>query len=104
MLITVPSKRDSGVARANSASWVGDGTALTIKLGFNPVNIDMVNITDVVVYQKFGAMNATDSIKRIAAGTHTIDSTSQILFNGDGTVTVAAATNIAGKSFAIFAQ
>lgn len=104
MLITVPSKRDSGVARANSASWVGDGTALTIKLGFNPVNVDLVNTTDVIVFQKFGAMNSTDSIKRIAAGTHTVDTTSQILFNGDGTITIAAATNIAAKSFAIFAQ
>ena len=102
MNVTVPSKKDHGVARAAAVTFVGDGTAAIIKLGFNPLCLDMINTTDVVSYKKLSVMNATDCFKSVAVGTNTVDTTSQILFNGDGTVTIAAATNIAGKVFSLF--
>lgn len=104
MIVTSPSKRDAGVARAQSLAFVTDGTLITVRLGFNPINLELLNATDVILYKKIAGMNAPDCIKQIAAGTTTVDTTSQILINGDGTVTIAVASAPAGKAFTLFAQ
>jgi len=104
MIVTLASKRDPGVARATNATWTGDGTAGTVKLGFNPNMLTLVNETDASIYTKYGTQAAANCIKTVTAGTTTVDTTSQVLFNGDGTVTIAAATNIAAKVFHLFAE
>jgi hypothetical protein len=49
-------------------------------------------------------MAAANCVKQVAAGTTTIDTTPLITFNGDGTVTLAAALNVNAKAFAFLAQ
>ena len=104
MIVTLPSKRDIGVARAQAVSWTGDGTAATIKLGFNPNMVTIVNETDTVVYEKIATQVAANCLKIIAAGTTTVDTGSLVVLPLDGTVVLAAAANLAGKVFHLFAE
>lgn len=99
-----PTKKGEGIARGSTGSYTGDGTAAVISLGFNPARFELVNSTDATVYTKINGMAANACVKQVTAGTLTIDATSQILFNGDGTVTIAAATNVNAKAFAFFAE
>lgn len=89
--------RNRSVQDASAGTFTGDGAATKVSLGFNPTNFFVLNETDTIIYEKLKDMAAANSIKTIAAGTMTVDTGSALLFNGDGTVTIAAAVGIAAK-------
>lgn len=104
-MLVSPTKKSDGIARSNVfGSWTGDGTAVTLTLGFNPSYLQIINQTDTIIFEKIAGMAAANCVKQIAAGTTTIDTTPLITFNGDGTVTLAAALNVTAKAFAFLAQ
>lgn len=102
-VVTIKSRGD-GIVNAVSGSFTGDGAAQIINLGFNPIQLVLFNETDVVRFDKLDTQLAANSIKVIAAGTMTLDAGSAIVFNGDNTVTISAATSIAAKAFKFFAR
>lgn len=96
-------RTENGVARGNTGGHTGDGTILTVRLGFRPMHVVLVNITDVVRFEKIDGMADNATVETVTAGTTTIDTTSAITLTDDG-FTVAAAVNIAAKAFVWFAQ
>lgn len=98
------SKRGDGVVNVVSGSFTGDGTAQVINLGFDPLHMYLVNETDVIFYKKIDPQVAANCIKILAVGTMTLDTSSAIVFNGDKTVTISAATNVAAKAFKFIAR
>ena len=100
---TIASRAD-GITNSSSGSFTGDGAITKITLGFNPMYFLLVNTTDVVKFEKLSSQPAADTLKTIAVGTMTEDTTSAILFNGDGTVSINAATGITAKVFAWVAR
>jgi hypothetical protein len=103
-MLATPSRRGDGIVRCQDGAFTGDGTAVTIALGFIPSFFQLINQTDVIVYEKTRGMAAANCIKVIAAGTMTLDTGSGILFNSDGTITISAAVNVAAKAFVFIAQ
>ena len=99
-----PARRGDGIVRSQDGSFTGDGTAVTINLGFIPSFFLLINQTDVITYEKLRGMAAANCVKVVAAGTMTLDTGSAILFNSDGSITISAATNVNGKSFVFLAQ
>jgi hypothetical protein len=99
-----PTRRGDGIVRCQDGSFTGDGTAVTINLGFIPTFFQLINLTDAVVWEKLRGMGATQSLKVVTAGTTTVDTTSAIVLNNDGTVTISAAANVSAKSFVFVAQ
>lgn len=97
-------RRADGIANSVSGSFTGDGAATTITLGFNPMRMLLINTTDAIKFEKVDGQPAADSLKTVAVGTQTEDATSAILFNGNGTVTINAATGITAKVFAWIAH
>jgi hypothetical protein len=93
-----------GIVNVASGSFTGDGTPVIINLGFDPSHFYLINETDVATFEKLDAQAAANTLKLIAAGTMTLDTSSAIVFNGDRTVTVSAATNIAAKAFKFVAR
>lgn len=94
----------AGIARGASGTHTGDGTLLTVTLGFKPQFVVLVNITDVVRFEKIDGMGANDTVEIVAAaaaGT-TIDTSGAIVLTDDG-FTVSAAVNISAKAFAWYA-
>lgn len=80
-----------GVGNFASGSFTSDNTATIVKCGFKPRWIKVVNSTDVIVWEKLEGMAAANTVKTVTAGTTTIDTTSGILINTDGTITISAA-------------
>ena len=68
-----------------SGTITGDGSSCTLSLGFVPKKFRLVNVTDVITWDKTSDMAAADSIKVVAAGTMTNDTGSHITFTGGGT-------------------
>lgn len=99
-----PSRRGDGIVRVQDGAFTGDGTAVTINLGYIPTFFQLINQTDVIIYEKTRGMAAANCIKQIAAGTTTLDTGGAITFNSDGSITISAATNVAAKSFVFLAQ
>ena len=100
MATATVSARADGIHNHAVGSFTGDGASTRINIGFNPIHFILINTTDVVRFEKIAGQPAADTLKTVAAGTMTEDTTSAVLFNGDGSVTVNAATGIAVKVFA----
>jgi len=81
------------------ASYTGDGNAKVLSLGFNPSYFKLVNITDRIIEEKYSSMAAADYLHTVAAGTNTNPADSAVTFPGDGTVSIAAGTNINAKVY-----
>ena len=88
----------NGIARGCSGGHTGDGTLLTVTLGFKPQQVKLINITDVVSFEKIEGMATAATLETAADGTRTIDTTSAIVLTDNG-FTVAAAVNISAKVF-----
>jgi hypothetical protein len=58
-------------------TYTGAGAAITVRLGFIPDRIDIVNLTDNIRHQWFKGMTNGHAIKQVAAGT-----TSALTSNG----------------------
>lgn len=74
-----------GVVNIATGSSTGDGTALDVTLGFIPRHVRVFNLTDVILWEKFEAMPASNSVKQVTAGTTTLDTTSAIVIKGAAT-------------------
>jgi hypothetical protein len=97
-MLNSPSARADGVVNSAIGSFAADGTACIINLGFVPHQVIVFNETDVIRWEKLGSQVAANCIKTIAAGTMTLDTTSAIVINADGTVTLSAALCANGKA------
>lgn len=87
-----------GIARGCSGGHTGDGTLLTVMLGFKPQHVKLINVTDVVSFEKIDGMAAAATLETAADGTRTIDTSGAITLTDDG-FTTAAAVNISAKVF-----
>lgn len=96
-------RTENGVARGNTGGHTGDGTLLTVRLGFRPMHVVLINVTDVVRFECIDGMPAGSTYESAAAGANTIDTSGAITLTDDG-FTVAAAVNITAKVFLWFAQ
>lgn len=103
--------QDGGVSNTAVTTFTGDGTALSLSLGFNPRYVQLVNLTDRTTYEWYMGMANGETIKTVAAGTRTLD-TADAAITPRGTIsggsfrgcTVPAAVNITGKRFAVLAH
>lgn len=91
--VTATSKAMS-ITEFSSGSFTGDGGITTITLGFKPRYVKVFNATGVIVWEKFEGMAANTTIKTVTAGTTTTDTTSAILINTDGTISISAAASV----------
>jgi hypothetical protein len=98
------SKRADGIVNVATASWTGDGAAQTVTLGFIPLEVLMVNETDVILWHKFDPMAAANCIKVVTAGTTTLDTGSAIVINSDGTLTISATASANAKAIKLIAR
>ena len=97
----------NGVLNRTIQAFTTDAVAAadtTFNFGFKPRLVKFVNLTDRITEEWFEGMAATNVLHTVAAGTRTIDATSLIVVNSDGTVTVKAAAMVASKSFVIIAE
>ena len=76
----------------------GDGAAVTITVGFTPKSVKWVNTTDRITSEKTDTMDATETIKTIADGTRSLETSSDILFSDTGFV-VKLGINVSGKDY-----
>lgn len=83
--------RNGGIANFFSGSFTGAGAIVTLTPGFVPGYVVVFNETDALKWEKLYDQVAANSIKTVTAGTQTTDTTSAIVINSDGTVTLSAA-------------
>jgi hypothetical protein len=98
------SKRGDGIVNVVTGSFTGDGAIQTLTLGFVPLHIIVYNETDALRWEKFDPMVAANTIKTVTAGTQTTDTTSAIVINSDGTVTLTAALAANAKAIKFIAR
>jgi hypothetical protein len=98
------SERADGIVNVATASWTGDGAAQTVTLGFVPLHVIMINETDAIRWEKIDPMVAANSLKTVTAGTTTTDTTSAIVINSDGTLTISAAASANAKAIKLLAR
>lgn len=104
------SKRADGIVNSATASWTGDGAAQTVTLGFVPLYVLMINETDVIRWEKIDPMAAANSLKTAGVATTpassqtTLDTTSAIVINSDGTLTISAAASANAKAIKLYAR
>ncbi len=96
-------RNSQGIAHRAVGTHTGDGTLLTVTLGFKPMQVVLINITDVVRFEKIDGMATDASYESAAAGANTIDTSGAINITENG-FTVSAAVNISAKNFAWFAH
>lgn len=84
--------RSAGITNSVSGTIVSSGTAAaaTISLGFVPQHVKVIDITGVIVWEKFADMAADATVKTVTAGTTTIDTGSAIVINADGSITLSS--------------
>ena len=90
-----------GVVRKARGKLVSDGgaaAALTITLGFAPLKVRFVNLTDRITDEWYEGMASASSLHEVAAGTKTLETTNGIAVSGN-TFTLTAVTMVASKTF-----
>lgn len=90
-----------GIANVASGSFTSDNTAVTVTLGFVPRYVKVFNATDVITWEKTEGMAAAAAIRQDTTdgNTMTNNTSSNILINDDGTITISATA--AGNAKAI---
>lgn len=102
MAVDIPTTQDGGVSNHAVGSFTGAGEDVDINCGFVPRYVKFINLTDRTIHEWTYDMAATHTLKTVAAGTITDDTTSAIVVsNGiDGDFrgfTVPAAVAISAK-------
>lgn len=92
-----------GIARGSCGKATGDGTALSVTLGFKPKHIVLINLTDATRFEWIDGMPANNSIKTVTAGAMTADTTGVITLAEKGFI-VNAASAANGKALHWFAE
>ena len=104
ILVGNPVVSPPGMSRI-SGYFTATGDAVVIPLGTEATRVRVMDMTDNVSWEWLRGLPATDSVKSVAAGTTTIDTTSGISVTTDNTnkstVTIAAATAV-NNSLLIF--
>lgn len=95
-------RQDMGVTEGSTGTFTGDGTALSVLLGYRPKMVVLVNLTDATKIEKIDGMTDAQSLQTVTAGTQTVQTSSQIVLTERG-FTATAAVNASGKSFAFYA-
>lgn len=103
-MLASPSRKAEGIVRGSTGVITSDNTAITLNLGFVPSYFQLINKTDVIIWEKINGMLATETIKVVTAGTTTLDTGSAIVFNTDGTVTISATAAGNAKALVWIAQ
>lgn len=81
----------NGIANKAMGKATGDGTALSVTLGFKPMSVKLVNLTDSIVWEKIGDMTDAQSVKTTGVPAVTVDTTSAITLTEKGFIVSAAA-------------
>ena len=93
-----------GVANECIMAFTTDAVAAAdtvFSFGFKPRMVRFVNITDRLTSEVVEGMPATNTVDTAATGARTLGTSSSIVINADGTVTVKAALMVASKAFYI---
>lgn len=96
-------RQSDGIVNQATGSFVSDGTPVTISLGFTAQHVVLINETDLVRFERLANQPAANSIKTVAAGTMTLDTTTAIAVAGN-TITISAAAAPTGKTFRFIAR
>lgn len=88
----------NGIANRACGKATGDGTALSVTLGFKPMTVTLFNVTDGVRFEYIEGMDANTTMKN-----DTADTTGAITAVEKGFI-VAAAANITGKKLVWYAD
>lgn len=101
MAIVTASVRSAGIVNQAAGSFTSDNTATTITLGFKPMFVRIINSTDSIVWEKNIGMAAANTLKLVshASAQVNIDTSSAVVINDDGTVSLT--TGVVGNSKAI---
>lgn len=95
----------AGITEFATGVATGDGTALTITVGFKARAVQVFDVTGVIMWEWMEGMPATNTIKTIAAGTMAVDTGSAIVVNTDGrTITVSSGANVSAHALVWAAQ
>ena len=85
-------------------NFTSDGNAVSIPVGFQPQEIEVIDVTDLTTWQWNRGLAATNTLKTVAAGTMTLDATSAVsvaTFDGRSTVILSAAAFPASKNIIV---
>ncbi len=72
-------RRSSDVVNDIYGYFTAAGNAVQINLGYRPLEIEVLDLTGVIQWSWLYGMPATNSLKGVAAGTLTVDTTSAIV-------------------------
>jgi len=78
----IATTQDGGVSNLAVGSFTSDNTAVNVNTGFKPRYVKVINLTDKIVWEWTYDMAATHTLKTVAAGTITDDTTSAIVAHG----------------------
>jgi hypothetical protein len=98
-MITSNQSNSDGIVHRANGNFLTDSTAapVVLTLGFTPRYVAWENVTDRIKHEWFeGAANGT-TVKTVAAGTRTLDTSDVAISVSGGTVTIAAAAAIQNK-------
>jgi hypothetical protein len=93
----------NGIANRAIGKSTGDGTALSVTMGFKPMTVTVWNQTDAMKWEKIDGMADANSIKTVTAGDQTADTTSAIVLTERGFI-LSAAAHANGKAIFWFAD
>lgn len=94
MAMDTQTRTAASIARGETGTTTGDGTDVVVTLGFRPKNIKLINLTGNVTWEKIDGMTAAQSMRKVATGATTVDTSSAIVIDDSGfTVAAAAAPN-----------
>lgn len=88
----------SGIVNFATGSFTSDNTATTVTLGFVARAVKVVNSTDTIVWEKIEGMAAANCTK-VTSTTLSVETSSDILINTAGTLTLSQ--TLVGSSKAI---
>jgi len=87
----------------NEQTWTGDGAAKVLTFGFKPRKLHIINLTDRIEWIKTQSMADANSLKRVAAGTGTLEAGSDVVL-GDKTTALSAGLNVNASVFYAVAE
>ena len=102
MAITQTQTNGNGVVRKTTGAYLdsaGTPAAATITLGFNPTYFEWLNATDRIGYEWYDGMAAGTTLKSVAAGTRTLDTSDVAISVSGGVVTIGASAVLQNKQY-----
>lgn len=95
--IAASCKNAGGIINQANGFFTSNNNATQINLGFRPLKITLINITDVIKWEWFYGFGATQALKTVTGGTMTVDTGTAFSVStdlaGNHTLTISAAAN-----------